>query len=38
MDNNYMVRVKNLQKEYKSFIYKIFCCCGKNKGKIAIKN
>ena len=33
-----MVRVKNLQKEYKSSIYKIFCCCGKNKGKIAIKN
>ena len=38
LDNNYMVRVKNLQKEYKSFIYKICCCCGKNKGKIAIKN
>ena len=37
-DNNYMVRVKNLQKEYKSSIYKIFCCCGRNKGKIAIKN
>ena len=37
-NNNYMVRVKNLQKEYKSSIYKIFCCCGKNKGKLAIKN
>ena len=37
-NDNYMVRVKNLQKEYKSSIYKIFCCCGKNKGKIAIKN
>ena len=38
MNNNYMVRVKNLQKEYKSSIYNLFCCCGKDKGKIAIKN
>ena len=37
-NNSYMVRVKNLQKEYKSPIYKLFCCCGRNKGKKAIKN
>ena len=38
LSNNYMVRVKNLQKEYKSSFYKLCFCCGKNKGKIAIKN
>ena len=38
-DNNYfLVRVKNLQKEYKSYIYNIFCCTKKSKGKLAIKN
>ena len=37
-ENNYIVRVKNLQKEYLSSIYKIFFCCKKNKGTIAIKN
>ena len=35
---NYKIRVKNLQKKYISSIYKIFYCCKKNKGKIAIKN
>ena len=34
--DNYMIRVKNLQKEYKSTFYKLCCCC-KNKGKLAIK-
>ena len=37
-DNNYVIRVKNLQKEYKSILYKLFPCFGKDKGKIAIKN
>ena len=37
-EDNYLVRVKNLRKEYKSYIYTIFCCWKKTKGKIAIKN
>ena len=37
-DNNYLIRIKNLQKEYISPLYKLFYCCKKNKGKVAIKN
>ena len=37
-DDNYVVRVKNLGKEYTSYIYNLFYCFKKNKGKIAIKN
>ena len=36
--NNYLVKVKNLQKEYKFFIYNLFCFCKKSKSVIAIKN
>jgi len=35
---NYIIRIKNLKKIYKTGIYKIFFCCFKEKGKVAIKN
>ena len=37
-DDNYLVRVKNLRKEYKSYLYNLLCCFKKTKGKLAIKN
>ena len=37
-DKNYLIRIKNLQKEYISTLYKLFCCCKNNKSKVAIKN
>ena len=37
-EENFMVRVKNLRKVYKTSIYKLFCCCCNNKGKVALKN
>ena len=37
-DDNYVIRIKNLQKIYNSIIYKIFFCFKKNKNKIVIKN
>ena len=37
-NNNYLIRIKNLQKEYISPLYRLFYCCKKNKGKLAIKN
>ena len=37
-DNSYMIRIKNLRKEYNSNLNKIFYCCNKNKGKLAVKN
>ena len=37
-DNNYAIRIKNLQKEYNSYIYNLLFCCKKNKGKLVLKN
>ena len=37
-NNNYIIRIKNLQKVYNSFMYKIIFCCRKNKGNLALKN
>ena len=37
-ETNFMVRVKNLRKVYKTSIYKLFCCCCQNRGKSALKN
>ena len=35
---NFIVRVKNLRKIYKTSFYKIFCCCCKDRGKPALKD
>ena len=37
-EENFIVRVKGLRKIYQTSIYKLFCCCCKNKGKPALKN
>ena len=37
-DNKYVIRIKNLHKEYISSLYNLFFCCKKNKSKIVIKN
>ena len=37
-EENFMIRVKNLRKVYRTSIYKIFCCCKNNKGDVALKN
>jgi ABC-type multidrug transport system ATPase subunit len=33
-----MITIKHLRKEYNNGIYKIFSCCCKTKGKVAVKN
>ena len=35
---NFIVRVKNLRKIYKTSLYKIFCCCCRDRGKPALKD
>ena len=37
-EENFIVRVKNLRKIYKTSFYKIFCCCCKDRGKPALKD
>ena len=35
---DFIVRVKNLRKIYKTSFYKLFCCCCKDRGKPALKD
>ena len=34
----YMITIKNLRKIYNNGASKLFSCCGKSKGKVAVKN
>ena len=35
---NIMVRIIHLRKVYRTSLYKLFCCCFREKGKLAVKN